>query len=237
MRNNLKEIRLSMGLTQEQLAEAMGTSKAYISQLENGTRNIHSIRQSTMEKLCAALNCSSSDLFVSAQFEYDEDGKLITDSILYDSRYPMGYIVYIEDTVFLLQSGKRYENGEEAANNMRVLPFYTKGTNCDAIQSYEYVLISCVPRKGFTVKLGRPITQEELDKIISKYKLTDDDISGRFQDVKGKIYGKYAKTYTCIQVRVKDGQAIGLEQELVAMGIEANNIAPGRVNIRVDLDE
>nr|WP_303182486.1 hypothetical protein [Lachnoclostridium phocaeense] len=57
----------------------------------------------------------------------------------------------------------------------------------------------------------------------------------KFEDVKGAVYGrKYAKTYTCVQVKVDGDQAISLEGKLIAMGIEAGNIAPGRVNIKVD---
>ena len=61
-KNNLKEIRTKIGLTQEQLADMIGTSGAYISQLETGSRNIHTIRQSTINRLCEALGCKEEDL-------------------------------------------------------------------------------------------------------------------------------------------------------------------------------
>ena len=96
MKNNLKELRTQAGLTQEHLAKAMGTSKTYISQLENGIRNIDTIHQSTMSKLCAALNCSPEDLFVPIEFQYDEDGKLIIDSAWHDPHFPMGYVILMK---------------------------------------------------------------------------------------------------------------------------------------------
>lgn len=237
MKNNLKEIRIQVGLTQEQLAAAMGTSKTYISQLENGTRNIDTIRQSTMSKLCAALNCSPEDLIVPTEFQYDEDGKLIIDSAWHDPHFPAGYVLLINGDAFLLPMGRNYNSGEDAVKIMRPLKFYSKDKNTQKIKNYEYPFIPCIPRDGFDIKLGRAITIEELKLIREEYNITDDDISGRFEDVKGAIYGKYAKTYACVQVRVDTARAIELESELVSMGIEAGNIAPGRVNIRIKTNE
>ena len=237
MKNNLKEIRTQVGLTQEQLGEAMGTSKAYISQLENGTRNIDTIRQNTMQKLCAALNCTPKDLIVPLEFEYDEEGKLIIDSAWHDPHFPTGYVLLIENNAFLLPMGRNYNSGKDAVKVMRPLRYYTKDYHTEKIKNYEYPFIPCVPRNGFDIKLGRAITNEELSRIREEYHITDDDITGTFEDVKGKIYGKYAKTYTCVQVRVDAARAIELESKLVNMGIEAGSIAPGRVNIRVETDE
>lgn len=232
MKNNLKEIRTQAGLTQEQLAEAMGTSKAYISQLENGTRNIDAIRQSTMSKLCVALNCQQEDLIIQTEFQYNEDGKLIIDDAWHDPRFPTGYVLLVDGDAFLLPMGRNYNNGEDAVKIMRLLKFYTKSNNAEKLKNYEYALIPCIPRNGFNIKLGRAITPEELKKIRKEYNITGDDISSEFDDVKGAIYGKYAKTYTCVQVRVDASQAIGLERKLRKMGVEANNIAAQRVNIR-----
>ena len=238
MKNNLREVRTQAGMTQEQLAESIGTSKAYISQLENGARNIDTIRQSTMSKLCAALNCNPEDLIAPIEFEYDEDGKLIIDSAWHDPHFPTGYVLLIDGNAFLLPMGRNYNSGEDAVKIMRPLKFYTKDDkHTNKLKNYEYPFIPCVPRNGFDINLGRAITSEELSGIREEYHITDDDISGTFKDVKGAIYGKYAKTYTCVQVRVDASQAIRLESNLVSKGIEAGNIAPGRVNIRVGADE
>lgn len=233
MKNNLKEVRIQAGMTQEQLAESIGTSKAYISQLENGARNIDTIRQSTMSKLCAALNCNPEDLIAPIEFKYDEDGKLIIDSAWHDPHFPTGYVLIIDDAAYLLPMGRNYKSGVDAVKVMHLLRFYTKGDRAEKIKAYEYPFIPCVPKSGFDIRLGRAITEEELDDIRKEYSITDDDISGKFDDVKGRIYGKYAKTYTCVQVRVDNNKAISLEERLLKMGIEAGNIAPGRVNIRV----
>lgn len=235
MKNNLREVRTQAGMTQEQLAESIGTSKEYISQLENGARNIDTIRQSTMSKLCAALNCSPENLIVPIEFEYDEDGKLIIDSAWHDPHFPTGYVLLIDGDAFLLPMGRNYNSGEDAVKIMRPLKFYTKDDkHTSKVRNYEYPFIPCVPRNGFEIKLGRAITSEELNRIREEYHITDDDISGEFETVKGKLYGKYAKTYTCVQVRVNNSKAISLEERLMKIGIEAANIAPGRVNIRVE---
>lgn len=234
MKNNLKEVRTQAGMTQEQLASSIGTSKAYISQLENGARNIDTIRQSTMSKLCAALNCNPEDLIVPIEFQYDEEGKLIIDSAWHDPHFPTGYVLLIDDNSFLLPTGRNYKSGKDAVKSMRHLKFYTKDKHTEKIRDYEYPFIPCVPKNGFDIKVGRAITEEELDVIRKEYNITDDDISGKFDDVKGKIYGKYAQTYTCVQVRVDASRAISLEEQLIKNGIEAGNIAPGRVNIRIE---
>ena len=44
----IQEARLEMGLTQEELAEKVGTSKSYISKIEN---NIKEVRISTLQKI------------------------------------------------------------------------------------------------------------------------------------------------------------------------------------------
>lgn len=237
MKNNLKEIRTQAGLTQEQLAEAIGTSNSYISQLENGVRNIDTIRQSTMSKLCAALNCSPEDLIIPTNFEYDEEGKLIISSAWHDPQFPRGYVLFINKNAFLLPMGRNYDSGEDAVKALRPLKYYSKNEQMTKLKDYEYPFIPCVPENGFNVKLGRAITDEELSHICKEYHITDDDISGIFTNTKGELYGKYAKVYTCVQVRVDIPLGISLERQLVELGIEAANIAPGRVNIRVDDNE
>ena len=61
MKNNLKELRQQMGLTQQELANLIGTQKQYISNLETGIRNLDGIRSETLQKLCSALNCTPED--------------------------------------------------------------------------------------------------------------------------------------------------------------------------------
>lgn len=102
------------------------------------------------------------------------------------------------------------------------------------LQQYAYIYTGCVPKEGFHVNVDRAITDEEFRQLIAEYHLLEEDISDRFEYSKGKIYGIYAKTYTCVQVRVGNDQAIRLEMALQDMGIEAGNIALGRVNIRVE---
>ena len=236
MKNNLKEVRTNAGLTQDQLAEMVGTSKAYISQLETGSRNIYTIHQSTMEKLCAALGCKSEDLFIPVDFKYNDEGKLIIDSAWHDPHFPTGYVILIDDNAFLLPMGRTYNSGRAAVKVLRPLRFYTKDDkNTCKIADYEYAFIPCDPKDGIEVKMGRSISDEELQKIKKEYNVTDDDISDRFVDTKGAVYGKnHMKTYECVQIKVPNSKAIELERRLIDKGIEAGNIAPGRVNIRIN---
>lgn len=57
---NLKKIRESRGLTQEELAEKSGVSRVTISRLENGSQK--DLMVGNLNKIAAALECSISDL-------------------------------------------------------------------------------------------------------------------------------------------------------------------------------
>lgn len=59
MELRLKELRTRKGLTVQQLADAVGLSKSYVSDLENGKRRANSYR---LEKFAKALGVSVFDL-------------------------------------------------------------------------------------------------------------------------------------------------------------------------------
>ncbi|WP_050636644.1 helix-turn-helix domain-containing protein [Candidatus Stoquefichus sp. SB1] len=56
----VKELRLQKGISQEKLANIAGVDRTYMTQVENGKRNI-SIEN--VRKICIALNVSISDFF------------------------------------------------------------------------------------------------------------------------------------------------------------------------------
>lgn len=235
--NKLKEIRNKVGLTQEQLAAAIGSSKSYISQLESGARNIRQIRTDTMQRLCAVLNCTADDLMIDTDFEFNEDGKLIVDGLYYDKRLPNNFVAEIDGEYFLTPSLAVFAATKDSKSIQEQLrPMATKvAVSAMPLGEYVYPMLNCVPRQGFTIELLRAITAEEFEELVNRFNLTEEDISGEFVSEKGGFYGKSAKkTFTAKQIRVENGQAIPLEEELRNKGIEAANIAPGRVNIRVD---
>lgn len=57
MANNIKSIREHSGLTIEQLADIVGKSKGYVSQLENGKKRLN---EDTIDDFSKALNCPRS---------------------------------------------------------------------------------------------------------------------------------------------------------------------------------
>lgn len=59
----LREIRLHMGLTQEQVGEAVGLSYSYIGRIERGQKNIS---LQTLSKIATVLGVSESEFFVYA---------------------------------------------------------------------------------------------------------------------------------------------------------------------------
>lgn len=62
MENRIKELRNRDKLTQEQLAEAFGTSKSMVSMLESGERRLNT---DWIEKLCKQFNVRPNELFKS----------------------------------------------------------------------------------------------------------------------------------------------------------------------------
>lgn len=58
----VKQKRIEQKITQEELAEKSGISRATISALENG--HLKKTTTDTLLKLAAALNCSPSDIFL-----------------------------------------------------------------------------------------------------------------------------------------------------------------------------
>lgn len=60
MKNRIKELRLSKGLTQEKLAELLGTSKGMVSMLEVGDRRLNT---DWVEKLTIIFDCNPSEIW------------------------------------------------------------------------------------------------------------------------------------------------------------------------------
>lgn len=230
--NNLKAIREEKGLTQQQLADMIGTSKPYISQLESGKRNIKQIQSGTMQRLCSALECKLEDLTTKFVPKY-EDGLLIVDCIWYDPRFT-NPICQIGDEYFLIGTPVQITSaGEDPVKTLR--PFMSKPatTAKEVLQPYYPLMYKCVKRSGYDIELLRAITTEEFDELKKELNLTEEDISTEFTDVKGRCFGeRYWKEYTSVQIKVK-GNAIYLEHRLLDKGIEASSVAPYRVNIRV----
>ena len=110
MKNNLKEIRTNVGLTQEQLAGMVGTTKQYISMLESGNRDISKVRMEIVEKICGILGCRLDDILTTVEFEFDDEGKLIIDNLYLDNRFPNNYIVEICNNYFIAPNNIIYKN-------------------------------------------------------------------------------------------------------------------------------
>ena len=58
--NRIRELRKTLGISQEKLAEIAGIDRTYLASVENGKRNISSVN---LEKIIVALNVTISDFF------------------------------------------------------------------------------------------------------------------------------------------------------------------------------
>ncbi len=160
--------------------------------------------------------------------EKDKLGRWIVDELVYDPHLERCVIARNGDKWYILSPGQ-----EPREYRAKMSPEYTRLT-----WNHEYYTYGCVPRGGFKVPLGRAITAEEWEGLVRDLNLGDDDISNPFETHLGDIYGpEVVVTYTARQVRVKNmsgSSVISIEQRLKALGIEASNTSPSRLNIRVE---
>lgn len=242
----IKKLRKEQGLTQEQLGNAIGTARTYIADLESGRRDINNISAGALVRLADMLGTSAECIINppehldDADFEWDKvynDGNdgdywLVIDTLAYGSNYQPLFCI---DGSWYKKIGKNaFDKSEPIDKQLAIVKGGLDNLKPNkGVLHCDYYTYKCVPKDGIPINLGREITKSELDDIIKRYKLTEDDISNEFVDKKGDIYGKYRKTYTSIQIRVDDAEALDLETSLRRKGVEAANIASGRVNIRV----
>ena len=91
-------------------------------------------------------------------FEYEND-LLIVDEMIYDPSLPNASVVRINDNHYMILNA----NARKPINESSLRP-YKKKVNKDWMrmdQNYEYLFLGMIPRGGFNVELGRPITSEE----------------------------------------------------------------------------
>ena len=70
--NNIKYYRLKRGLSQEELAEFLGTTPVYLSSLENAKRNI---RLDYIEHIANTLEVNIKDLFIEREIVEKKKGQ------------------------------------------------------------------------------------------------------------------------------------------------------------------
>lgn len=234
--SKLRDMRKARGMTQEELAKAIGTHKTYISRLEAGDRDINNIRTDTMKRLCVALNCQPEDLIENDDFEFEEENgrkRLIVDELYFANGNFLWvkiksriYRLYPFSVDLLKGDVSKYliKRGDEKIPQS-ASPLDKKG----------YCVYSMIPRDGIEVDVGDPISEDDWEELKLRLKLTENDISDEFEAVRGALYGKkYAKTMTCRQIALRNNEnPISIESELREKGIEAAAINFDRVNIRV----
>ncbi len=74
MRIKIADVRKSLGVSQGDLADAVGLSRPYLAQIENGARNLSAARQ---KAIAEALNVDPTELIDFAAPELDEERLLL----------------------------------------------------------------------------------------------------------------------------------------------------------------
>ena len=229
--NNVKELRTRASMTQQKLATLLSVSRQYVSAIESGAEKLSPV---TIAKLQSIFNCTEEEIVKQAEFEYNEEGRFIVDKIWDDPRFPNAVVVQIENSYFVLPSYCGYNNNIPTDKQLTPMPTKLSSNATELNQRYYVLFYNCTKRNGFDVQIGRAITDDELEELKRKLNLSEDDISEEFIDVKGKLFGKWGKQYTAIQIKIPAGtNPITIETELTEKGIQAFNGCEGRINIRV----
>ena len=224
---SLKEIRLAAGLTQEELAQKVGTSKGNISKYETGERSLKMARAETLRKLAEACGVTVEQLFDEPKFDYSGfRGALMVDAIYFDPQ-GHGYLIRIDDAYYVCPFRLNTMDKPPQKQDLRMsLKSYG---DLEEVPDYVYMMCFCERKSGYEVKIGRAITSEELEEL----HISPEDMTEPFMDTKGDIYGpKYRKEFKVVQV--KCNFALALERELKDKGIEAASTSAGRINIRIE---
>lgn len=230
--NNLKMMRKKRGLTVRQLAEKIHTSASYISQLENGHRDISTIRQSTRDRLCEALTCVFSDIYEDESvFEY-RNNKLICDEIYIcrERRMPPA-IIRIKNAYYHLpeQVDKKKplhlqltKHSGAMVSRIRLVLLASKNVD---VRRFAFAYLNLTLRKPFKIKVGRAITSEEWEE----FNLSSGECSGEIKSLVGREYG--LETEVIIKVRqvvITDEVADALKKR----GIHIERVDGNYYNIR-----
>lgn len=162
--------------------------------------------------------------------ENKKNKKIIVDCAYWYDAYPHNIIAELDGKMYLIPTHNRKSNN---LSDFRLVK-QVIGKECmREFPDYDYITWGLEKRSGYDIVLRRAITGKEMEELKKEFSLTDDDISEPYESVKGEVYGKYAKKYKCIQVKVPNDAAIGLETRLKNKGIEAANINVGTIEIRV----
>lgn len=102
MKNFLKTIRDSRGMTQEQLAESLGTSQAAICKIENGQQRLNDV---LIKKIVEILKCSADELLfgIKPESATDEREKMLLDYFRNSTEKGKDLLLQTGDTVPKLQ--------------------------------------------------------------------------------------------------------------------------------------
>lgn len=162
------------------------------------------------------------------------DGKLVVDELIIDPSLPNHIVVRIGAEFYMLPNSI----GPETVRGEDLRP-YKKTPDASWYRptgAWQYWSHGLIPRGGYQIEIGRPIAAAEWEQLVAEHELTEDDISPVFSATVGSIYGRqFERSYPARQIRLKSvPEAIRLERTLREKGIEAANVAPERVNIRVE---
>jgi len=166
-------------------------------------------------------------------FKYDNNFLVVDELFI----IPDGYLLRISDRYYMIHF---YDTMTKPIKESAIKPF-EKRIDDSLLTKLEmqmdYFMSGTIPRSGFNIRVGRPISTKELSGLCERFNITDDKISDIFDSQKGAVFGSYAKTFKSIELKVPMDCAIPLEEELNNKGIEAANCRAGRIEIRVDADD
>lgn len=158
--------------------------------------------------------------------------KLVVDCAFWSDQYPGKIGVQMGEEYYLLPT-KRTSNDLQSFRKISKVEGYGRHD----FLNHQYILFDLEKKSGYEFKVGRAISEKELQDLKKSLNLTDKDVVSKpFEMILGGIYGeKYQKKIYCIQLQNVPGNEISIQSDLRKKGIEANVINAGAINIRVNV--
>lgn len=160
-----------------------------------------------------------------------EEKLMVDNAYIFNGDYKH-IVVEVNGKYYLIPSLNRKSN--DLTTFQEINENVIKNKELCEMPNFMYVTRNIEKKSGHNINIGRSISDKEFEELKNSLKLTEDDISEPFEEKIGELFGeKSVKIFKCVQIKVEEVNAIKIEKNLRKKGIEAMNVAAGRINIRI----
>lgn len=157
---------------------------------------------------------------------------MVVDCAYTCAQYPNNIIIETNGEFYAIPSMGRTTN--ELSAFKKLDKKVVENLTLRELPNYRYPSKELEKKGEIKISVGRAISRSELADLKSELGLSDDDISEPYETTRGSVYGaKSEKRFSCVQIKVREADACGIEHKLKVKGIEAGNINAGIIEIRI----